>query len=111
MSHECNLLREFLIGQEIPFSSCPTPQSCEYFKIFSNMLHLMTDSIYANEVDEIVDLSKHMNNDSDAEIDNEAPDKCVTSSNVLLCLNTVKTFLMQRDVDDAVFSSFHEVEK
>lgn len=52
-----------------------------------------------------------MNSDSDAEIDNETPIKTVTFSHALHGFETVKTYLMQQDVNDEVFSSLHKVEK
>ncbi|GFY35421.1 hypothetical protein TNCV_195141 [Trichonephila clavipes] len=52
-----------------------------------------------------------MNSDCDAEIDNEAPIKTVTFSNALHRLETVKTYLMQQDVNDAIFSPLHKVQK
>ncbi|GFV61975.1 hypothetical protein TNCV_4107781 [Trichonephila clavipes] len=37
--------------------------------------------------------------------------KTVPLSNALHCLETVKTYLMQQDVNDTVFSYLHKVEK
>ncbi|GBM76186.1 hypothetical protein AVEN_146107-1 [Araneus ventricosus] len=53
-------------------------------------------SICATEVNEIVVLSEPVNSNSDAEIDNETP---------------IKTYLMQQDVNEVVFSSLHKVKK
>ncbi|GFV83138.1 hypothetical protein TNCV_1898651 [Trichonephila clavipes] len=63
----------------------------------------MTDCC-AIEIQEIIDLSEPMNSDSDAEFDNETLTKTVTFANVLQCLETVKTYLLQQDVNDTVFS-------
>ncbi|GFV43918.1 putative transposable element [Trichonephila clavipes] len=52
-----------------------------------------------------------MNSDFDVKIDNETLTKAVTIFNVLHCLETVKTYLMRRDVNDTVFSSTRKVEK
>ncbi|GFW59382.1 hypothetical protein TNCV_2911271 [Trichonephila clavipes] len=68
-------------------------------------------STCAIEVEEIVDLLEPMNNDSDEEIDDEIPIKTVKFSNALHCSETVKTYLIQQDVKDNVFSSRHHNEK
>ncbi|GFS53247.1 hypothetical protein TNCV_1035591 [Trichonephila clavipes] len=74
------------------------------------MLQLMTEyHISANEVQEIVDLSNPMNSDYGAEFDNETLIKPITLSNALHCLDSVD--YMQQDINDAVFSSLHKVEK
>ncbi|GFX52639.1 hypothetical protein TNCV_4326531 [Trichonephila clavipes] len=67
--------------------------------------------ICATEIQEIVDLSEPMNNDSDAEIDNKTRIKTVTFANSTHCLEIVKTYLRQKDVNDAVFSSLHKIKK
>ncbi|GFV81066.1 hypothetical protein TNCV_2270501 [Trichonephila clavipes] len=51
-----------------------------------------------------------MNSDSDAETGNETLIKRIAFSNSLHCLETVKTYLMHSDVNDAIFSSLHKVE-
>ncbi|GFT37912.1 RNase H domain-containing protein [Trichonephila clavipes] len=52
-----------------------------------------------------------MNIDSDTEIDNKIPIKTVTFSNSSHCLETLKTYLMLQDVNNAIFSFLHGVEK
>ncbi|GFW58108.1 cubilin [Trichonephila clavipes] len=54
-----------------------------------------------------------MNSDSDAEIGDEVLSKTATFSNVLRRLETGKIYLsvMQQDVNDAVLSPLHEIEK
>ncbi|GFT52402.1 hypothetical protein TNCV_502311 [Trichonephila clavipes] len=56
-------------------------------------------SIYATEVQEIIDLSKPLNDDSVAEIDDGAPIKTVPFSNDLHYLETVKTNLIEAQLD------------
>ncbi|GFV64724.1 hypothetical protein TNCV_1636771 [Trichonephila clavipes] len=46
-----------------------------------------------------------MNSDSDAEIDNETPIKIVRSTNILHCLGTMKTYLVQQEKRCAAFHS------
>ncbi|GFV63614.1 hypothetical protein TNCV_626091 [Trichonephila clavipes] len=75
------------------------------------MLGLLTDCTCASDVVEIDNLSESMNSDSKAETGIETRLKTVTFSNTLHCLETVKTYLMQQDVNDAVFSSMHLIEK
>ncbi|GFW08132.1 hypothetical protein TNCV_2978991 [Trichonephila clavipes] len=67
--------------------------------------------VCAAEVQEIVDLSESLDSDSDAEIADETPVKTVTFSNALHCLGTVETYLMQRNINDAAFSSLGRVER
>ena len=52
-----------------------------------------------------------MHSDSDTEIDNQTPSETATFSNALKGLETVKMYIMQYDVIDAIFSSLHKVEK
>ncbi|GFW72636.1 hypothetical protein TNCV_3798641 [Trichonephila clavipes] len=65
----------------------------------------------ATEVQEIVDLPEPMKSNFDEEMDNETLIITATLSNALHCLETVKKYLMQQDVNDAVSSSLHNVEK
>ncbi len=67
-------------------------------------------STCATEVSEIFDLSEPLNSDSDAESGKETPFETVTFSNALHGLETVKTYSMQKYVNNAVFSSLHNVE-
>ncbi|GFT70951.1 putative mariner transposase [Trichonephila clavipes] len=53
--------------------------------------------ICTTEVEEIVELSTPMNSDSDVEIENETPFITVIFSNVSLCLETVKAYIMHQD--------------
>ena len=72
----------------------------------------MMDCICSTEVSEIVELSKPVKtSDSDTEIDNETHSENVTFSNALKGFKTVKTYLMLHDVNDAIFSSLHKIEK
>ncbi|GFT95819.1 hypothetical protein TNCV_311721 [Trichonephila clavipes] len=64
--------------------------------------------ICATEIEGIAHLTEPMNSDSDAETDNEIPIKTVAFSNALRCLETVKTYLMQQDVSNAVFNSLYK---
>lgn len=48
-----------------------------------------------------------MNSNYDAEIDNEIPIKTITSYYALRSLETVKTYLLQLDINDSIFSSLH----
>nr|XP_042910354.1 uncharacterized protein LOC122271844 [Parasteatoda tepidariorum] len=66
--------------------------------------------VCATEVIESVDSSETMNSDSD-ENDDEAPAKIVPFSQALSSLETVKTYLMQQEVNDVVFDNLHKVEK
>ena len=50
-----------------------------------------------------------MNRDSDIEIDNQTPSETVTFFNA--GLETVKSYIMQHDVNDTIFSSLHKVGK
>ena len=68
-------------------------------------------SICASEVSEISELLETVNSDSDTEIENQTPSETVTFSNALKGLETVKTYIMQHDVNDAIFSSLHKIEK
>ncbi|GFV25463.1 hypothetical protein TNCV_1147331 [Trichonephila clavipes] len=51
------------------------------------------------EVGEIVDLTEPTHCDSDGEIDNETPLKSMAFSYGVHCLETVKTYLKQQDVN------------
>ncbi|GFS51179.1 hypothetical protein TNCV_3532711 [Trichonephila clavipes] len=67
----------------------------------------MTDYICATEVQETVDLSEPMNSYSDEEIDNETLIKLLHFL-MLYIVWKLKTYLMQQDINDAVFSSLRE---
>ena len=66
-------------------------------------------SICATKVSEIGELSETVNSDSDTEISNQTPSETVTFSNS--GFETVKTYIIQHDVNDAIFSFLHKVEK
>ena len=68
-------------------------------------------SICVAEVNDSVDLLELINNDFNIEIDIENPIDTVIFFNALHGSETVKTYLMQQDVHDAVFSSLHKVDK
>ncbi|GFV20738.1 hypothetical protein TNCV_3362331 [Trichonephila clavipes] len=55
-----------------------------------------------------IDLSKPLNSDCDAEIDNETPVKTVGFSNAL---EAVKTYLIRLDINDTVFSPLYQIDK
>ncbi|GFW72989.1 hypothetical protein TNCV_831121 [Trichonephila clavipes] len=59
-------------------------------------------SICATEVEEIFDLSEPMNSDSYAEKNSETPLKTVGFSS-LHCMEIMKTYLMQQDVDNIIY--------
>ncbi|GFT43483.1 hypothetical protein TNCV_815281 [Trichonephila clavipes] len=85
----------------------PTP-----LKILSNNVTFDDElPICATEIQKIVDLSKPRNSDFDADTDNETIIKSFTFSKASHCLETVRKYLMQQDVNDAVFSYQHKVEK
>ncbi|GFV33998.1 hypothetical protein TNCV_2613961 [Trichonephila clavipes] len=67
--------------------------------------------MWATEVQETVDLSLPMNSDSNAGIDNESLIKTAPFSNSLHCLESMKTYLIQQDISDAVLSLLQQVEK
>ncbi|GFS56814.1 hypothetical protein TNCV_2222281 [Trichonephila clavipes] len=69
----CNLSSE-----DGPFISPPSPQFNGYLKIFEIDYVAFDDGLLigATEVQEIVDLPRPMNNDSDAEFDNETYQNC-----------------------------------
>ena len=77
-----------------------------------NRLHrLCDDRLYncATVDSEIGLLSETVNRDSDIEIDNQTPSETVTFFNA--GLETVKSYIMQHDVNDTIFSSLHKVGK
>ncbi|GFU93544.1 hypothetical protein TNCV_947861 [Trichonephila clavipes] len=65
----------------------------------------------ATEVEDIVNLSEPTKSDAYAEIDIETPTTIQAFSNASQCLETVKTYLMQRNVNVAVFSFLNKVLK
>ncbi|GFX73103.1 hypothetical protein TNCV_4501821 [Trichonephila clavipes] len=58
----------------------------------------------------MVEYQKRMHSVLYAEIANETPIKTITFSNSLHCLEIEKTYLMQKDLKNAIFS-LHNVEK
>ncbi|GFV49035.1 hypothetical protein TNCV_5065191 [Trichonephila clavipes] len=85
MSHACNLACKVWVGLGIPFLCYPTPQCTGYFKILTIDDRL---NICVKEAEEIVDLLKPMDSDSDAEYVNRTSIKTDIFSNVLHCLET-----------------------